>query len=285
MTLAKPQQNLALPLEVQRRIDEMFAGSTGLSGPEMLQYFARHDDSIEQYPWSGGAPSRRQILQDCLARFPKEQQFVLLKDMLQADIFGKYPPPTQDNKQYLLQWIESQEQTASPVYTSRDVAPVPPARPRQVDLVFKERAVPEPPPTWDVFVSHAHEDKASIAEPLASALAQYGVRVWYDSFELSLGDSLRKSIDRGLANSRFGIVVLSHSFFAKHWPQAELDGLVSRETEGIKVVLPVWHGITAADVQRYSPMLAGRLAVSTDRGLDEVVQQVINVVRPGRTAG
>lgn len=154
-----------------------------------------------------------------------------------------------------------------------------------MNLVFRERTNSEPPLTWDVFVSHAHEDKTAIAEPLASALVEQGIRVWYDKFELSLGDSLRKSIDRGLSNSRFGIVILSHAFFSKHWPQSELDGLVSRESDGTKVVLPIWHGVVAADVQRYSPMLAGRLSVSTDRGLQEVVQQILRVVRPNRAAG
>ena len=82
MTFAKPQQNLALPYAVQKRVDSMFAGSTGLSGPEMLLYFSRLDPSIEQYSWSGGMPSRKQILQDCLARFPKVQQMEIMSDIL-----------------------------------------------------------------------------------------------------------------------------------------------------------------------------------------------------------
>jgi len=250
----------------------MFAGETGLSGPEMLQYFARHDENVEQYPWGGGAPSRKQILQDCLARFPKEQQILLLQDMLTSDIYQKYSPPSAEDKAHLLDWIASQSSqpaVANPLS-------------RSVELVFKERLVPAPPPQWDVFVSHAHEDKASIAEPLSVALAQQGIRVWYDNFELTLGDSLRKSIDRGLANSRFGIVILSHSFFSKHWPQMELDGLVAREANGVKVVLPIWHGISAMQVQQYSPLLAGRLAASTDHGLENVVQQVMRVLQPSR---
>jgi hypothetical protein len=51
----------------------------------------------------------------------------------------------------------------------------------------------------------------------------------------------RQSIDSGLARSRFGIVILSEAFFAKHWPQRELDGLAAREVDGVKVILPVWH--------------------------------------------
>lgn len=92
---------------------------------------------------------------------------------------------------------------------------------------------------YDVFISHATEDKDSIARPLAQALSKYGVRVWYDEFELKLGDSLSRSIDKGLAESTFGLVVLSPSFFAKNWPEYELRGLTAREMRGVKVILGV----------------------------------------------
>jgi hypothetical protein len=81
--------------------------------------------------------------------------------------------------------------------------------------------------------------------------------VWYDDFALKMGDSLRQSIDRGLAHSRFGVVILSGYFFQKHWPQQELNGLVTREDTG-KVILPVWHGVGFSEVRNYSPMLADR---------------------------
>ena len=70
----------------------------------------------------------------------------------------------------------------------------------------------------DVFISHAWEDKDAIARPLAEELRRRGFDVWYDEFSLKMGDSLRGSIDYGLANSRFGLVILSKNFFAKHWP-------------------------------------------------------------------
>ena len=81
-----------------------------------------------------------------------------------------------------------------------------------------------------------------------------------------------------LANSRYGIVVLSKSFFAKKWPQDELDGLVAKERSGVKVILPVWHGVTKEDVENFSPILAGRLAVSTDLGLDNVVNEILRAM-------
>jgi hypothetical protein len=90
-------------------------------------------------------------------------------------------------------------------------------------------------------VSHASEDKDAVAEPLVEALVAADLRVWYDRIELRLGDSLREKIDDGLAHSRFGIVILSPSFFAKHWPKQELNGLAQREVNGEKVILPVWY--------------------------------------------
>ena len=133
----------------------------------------------------------------------------------------------------------------------------------------------EPGRTFDVFISHASEDKAVVARPLSEALSQAGYRVWLDESELTLGDELGRKIDLGLTEARFGLVVLSPSFFAKEWPRKELDGLVARETaDGQKVILPVWHRVTFADVLAYSPILASRLAVSTSDGLPAVVAAV-----------
>ncbi len=140
----------------------------------------------------------------------------------------------------------------------------------------------------DLFISHASEDKDSVARPLATALRHRGWLVWFDEFELKLGDSLRRSIDQGLAEAKFGLVILSPSFFSKGWPQRELDGLVAREVAGpnTKVVLPVWHRVDHADVLRYSPPLADRLAAITtaDGGIDRIVDQIEDVLgsRPVR---
>jgi hypothetical protein len=136
---------------------------------------------------------------------------------------------------------------------------------------------------WDVFISHAWEDKETVARPLAHALSEAGISVWYDEFTLTLGDSLRRSIDRGLADSRYGLVILSPHFFAKGWPQRELDGLTTREIESGKVILPVWHGVTRKEVEHFSPPLADKLSVSTAAGLDIVMREILKVVRPKAT--
>src|SRR4051812_39226225 len=97
----------------------------------------------------------------------------------------------------------------------------------------------------DVFISHASEDKDSFVRELAAELSRLGLSVWYDEWTLKVGDSLRRTIDEGLAGCNFGVVVLSPYFLRKNWPRAELDGLFAREMHGSKVILPVYHQITA----------------------------------------
>lgn len=134
---------------------------------------------------------------------------------------------------------------------------------------------------YDLFICHASEDKDSFVRPLAKALRQRHVEVWYDEFSLGLGDSIRRSLDKGLKQSRFGVVVLSKSFFDKQWPQYELDGLAEREMKGNdKVILPIWHGVSHGDVMKHSPSLAGRKAVSSSQGIDTVSNQIFSVVHP-----
>lgn len=127
----------------------------------------------------------------------------------------------------------------------------------------------------DFFISHASEDKSEVAKPLADALTALGYQVWLDQAELKVGDSLRTKIDEGLRGCKFGIVVLSHNFFAKNWPQYELNGLVTRQmVGGLKVILPVWHGVNQQDVASYSPSLADLMATNTSRGIDTVVKDL-----------
>ena len=112
-----------------------------------------------------------------------------------------------------------------------------------------------------------------MAEELSKSL-----KVWYDNFSLTLGDSLRRKIDNGIANSRYGVVVLSENFFMKEWPQKELDGLVTKERNCTKVILPVWHGVNRDRVQSFSPILADRYAVRSSKGIDFIVQEILKVV-------
>lgn len=133
---------------------------------------------------------------------------------------------------------------------------------------------------YDVFISHASEDKDNVVRPLAHALRELELEVWYDEFELRIGDSLRRTIDKGVANSRFGVVVLSEDFFKKGWPNYELDGLVTKGIDGEQVILPVWHNISKAQVIAYSPSLADKLARSTStHTVEDIAAEIAGLVR------
>jgi len=133
---------------------------------------------------------------------------------------------------------------------------------------------------YDVFISHASEDKEDIVRDLADALSAQGLKVWYDEFELRIGDSLRQKIDQGLANSRVGLVVLSQAFFDKGWPNYELDGIVSRSVSGEQILLPIWHNISKQEVMDYSPSIADKVARSTaTHTVAEIAEEIAELIR------
>ena len=112
-------------------------------------------------------------------------------------------------------------------------------------------------------------------------LERLSVRVWYDEFSLKLGDSLTTSIDMGLHQSRFGLLVLSKSFLGKNWPDYEYRSLLTRQIDGDKVILPLWYGVTKEDVKKYSLYLADIKAVSiTKDNYKAVIALILRVVRP-----
>lgn len=177
------------------------------------------------------------------------------------------------------------------VINAAALQPLPPIREqrpalREIAENFETEA-PEAPASakdYDVFISHASEDKDSIVRPLATRLRELGLEVWYDEFELRIGDSLRRKIDAGIAKARFGIVVLSKPFFAKGWPAYELDGLVTMSVSGRQVLLPLWHEISKDEVVSASPSLADKVALRTaDYTVDEIASEIASVVRDGQS--
>lgn len=117
---------------------------------------------------------------------------------------------------------------------------------------------------FDVFICHASEDKKFVSR-LAKALIKAGVSPWYDNFQIGWGDDLRPTIDNGLENSRFGLVIFSEAFLGKKkWTEYELNGLFSKEKNGQKVILPIWYNISRENVSEYSPTFADRIAKRSD---------------------
>jgi hypothetical protein len=131
---------------------------------------------------------------------------------------------------------------------------------------------------WDVFISYASEDGDTIARPLAAGLQRYGLRVWFDECELHVGDHLAESINRGLANSSYGVVVLSPNFLSKKWPQRELAALMSLEEVERKRILPVWHQLGAKELKESLPMLVDIVAVQSSMGIAAVVRELLRAI-------
>lgn len=132
---------------------------------------------------------------------------------------------------------------------------------------------------YDVFISHASEDKDPFVRSLAAELSKLGLRVWFDEWTLKLGDSLRGRIDEGLLSSSFGVIVLSKNFFNKQWTLAELDALFAIQMSGKKVILPVRYEMSHQDLTNKSPTLAGLLSVDAGVGVQAVAEQIHQVVR------
>lgn len=132
------------------------------------------------------------------------------------------------------------------------------------------------------FICHASEDKATVARPIANLLRSKGFDVWYDEYSLTVGDSLRETIDEGLRRADFAIVILSRHFFRKRWPAAELSYCFHRQlSEGRKIILPVWHDVSQSEVAANVPLLADLKAARTDSGPEGTVAEILR----GASAG
>ena len=142
-----------------------------------------------------------------------------------------------------------------------------PATPRILLPVYHSRMTSEPA---KLFLSHATEDKVPFVRELAEALSRC-FSVWFDEYSLPPGASIFQSISAGLAACDFGVVVLSKSFFAKKWTQAELGGLFAREDATLRRIIPVWKGVSVEEVRNFSPILADRRAANASDGVPAVV--------------
>ena len=129
------------------------------------------------------------------------------------------------------------------------------------DTIGNSQSLPE----YDVFISHAWEDKESFADEFVEELQKLNIKVWYDTSQIRWGDSMRQRIDDGLKKSKLGIVILSPAYIAdgKYWTKAELDGLFQLESINGKTLLPIWHGLTKQQVMNFSPIIANKKAMTT----------------------
>lgn len=278
MSSAQTQRQIE---SVQREIERLHRQAADVSRDEATKsdYIAKLASRLAREKMSDGLRASKQ------SELLSSQQAVARLQTKRADITKQIAQKTSDLYRYqqALYRQQTQEQSAALSRLARE------NESRRAGELAHLRTVTnrlsaEVTQEFDAFISHATEDKEDLVRPLAEQLRGAGFQIWYDEFQLRVGDSLRRSIDRGLAASRFGIVVLSPAFFAKNWPQYELDGLVAREQTAGKVILPLWHKVSKNEVLGYSPSLADKLALSTAMyTIDELVTQLSIVLRD--TAG
>jgi hypothetical protein len=132
---------------------------------------------------------------------------------------------------------------------------------------------------YDAFISHAVEDKIPIANELCAKLEKAGLKIWYSGKELGVGDSIEKTIEKGLNRSRYGIVIFSPTYLAKNWTIREFYTLLAKEIQEHKVILPVLYNVTLDDLKNKDLVMADRFAVNSDRGLDFVVQKLVQEIQ------
>lgn len=156
--------------------------------------------------------------------------------------------------------------------------------PREVSLTHVADAVATS--GWDVFISHASEDKDDIARPLAEALQARGVSVWFDELNVAWGQPIHRAIETGIANATYGLVIISPTFMVKQWTQAELDALYGRQMgrpDDHGLILPLWHRVTTDDVQQNLPMIAALKALNTAvLSVEQIADEVAKLVFASR---
>lgn len=130
---------------------------------------------------------------------------------------------------------------------------------------------------YEVFLSHAHEDKDGIANELNAKLRAAGVKVWYSGTDLKLGEDLDETIlKKVIPRSKYGVVVLSEDYFVADWGRTELNHLYSFEpARNYRVILPVWHGVDENRIKVQFPYLVGRFALRSDHGVDKIVHSIV----------
>jgi hypothetical protein len=157
---------------------------------------------------------------------------------------------------------------SSASYTTSQVQSLTPIRETVEKLVVSQ------PDLRDVFLCHAWDDRKGLAKELHELLVAAGVKVWFSETDLSLGVPMMRAIDRGLANSRIGLVLVTPALLASV-PRAgvadkELSVLLARNQ-----LVPIMHNTTFEELLSVSPMLASRSGLSTAEDSMAVIAEKI----------
>jgi hypothetical protein len=144
-------------------------------------------------------------------------------------------------------------------YTTAEVRALTPVR----DSVEKRAPLPDP---RDIFLCHAWDDRQGAAKELHDLLVSLGVSVWFSEKDVALGTPLLREIDRGLAKSRIGIVLVTPALLrrlqAEGIADKELSALLARD-----LLVPILHNTTYEALREVSPLLGSRSGLSTAENL------------------
>ena len=162
--------------------------------------------------------------------------------------------------------------SSSIVYTPAQVRTLTPVRENIESLAVSQ------PDLRDVFLCHAWDDRQGSAKELHDLLEASGVRVWFSEKDLGLGVPMMRAIDKGLVNSRIGIVLVTPAMLqrlpAEGVADKELSALLRRER-----LIPVAHGTTYEDLEKVSVLLASRAGLSTaEETMTEVAAKIAELV-------
>jgi len=141
------------------------------------------------------------------------------------------------------------------MYTPAEVRTLTPVR----ENVEKRASVPE---LRDIFLCHAWDDRRGPAKELHDLLESRGVSVWFSEKDVALGTPLLREIDKGLAKSRVGIVLVTPALLRRLRGEGiadkELSALLARD-----LLVPVVHNTTYEDLREASPLLGSRSGLNT----------------------
>ena len=119
---------------------------------------------------------------------------------------------------------------------------------------------------YDVFISHANADKATYVDDLKKSLDKLNIQVFYDKDTLEWGDNWKDKILEGVKKAEFAIIVISENFFGREWTEKELSDFLSRQNQnGQKIILPILHKISIAQLQERYPAIADIQALDSSK--------------------
>ena len=159
------------------------------------------------------------------------------------------------------------------LYTPAEVRALTPVR----ESVEKRASVPD---LRDVFLCHAWDDRQGAAKELHDLLESRGVSVWFSEKDIGLGTPLLRAIDKGLANSRIGIVLVTPALLRRLPTEGiadkELSALLARDQ-----LVPVVHQTTYEALREVSPLLASRTGLSTaEEPMADVAAKLAELATP-----